>query len=315
MKTAPKVFLSHASEDKSRFVTPFATALRAKGIDVWVDQWEILPGDSLVQRIFEEGLKNATAIIVVLSRFSVSKPWVREELDAAAVRRINTGSKLIPVVIEDCDVPQILQATVWERVADLDSIDIAVERVTAAIFNFRSKPPIGQAPSYAAETYSVLPGLEQIDAHVLLKAAAWAIENDTAHVDPRSLFLVAGSNGIAAETLSESIDLLEQEGYVDVIRHLGPGPYDFRLTEAGFELYLVNNFESYDAAVKEVIALIVNRDVMSSDQLAAQAQIPHRIAHHIVSRLEAGGHVKLSRTLSATARIFAIAPSLKRILR
>ncbi len=74
---APKVFLSHASEDKQRFVLPFATSLRAKGVDVWLDKWEILPGDSLVDRLFEEGLKNAQAVLIVVSAVSVEKPWVR----------------------------------------------------------------------------------------------------------------------------------------------------------------------------------------------------------------------------------------------
>jgi len=37
----PRAFVSHATEDKARFVTQFATALRAGGIDAWVDEWEI----------------------------------------------------------------------------------------------------------------------------------------------------------------------------------------------------------------------------------------------------------------------------------
>jgi hypothetical protein len=36
----PAAFLCHASEDKERFVIPFATGLRGRGIDAWVDQWE-----------------------------------------------------------------------------------------------------------------------------------------------------------------------------------------------------------------------------------------------------------------------------------
>ncbi len=51
--TAPKVFLSHASEDKDRFVVGFARQLRENGVDVWLDQWEMKPGDSLVDKIFE----------------------------------------------------------------------------------------------------------------------------------------------------------------------------------------------------------------------------------------------------------------------
>ena len=85
----PKVFLSHASEDKARFVDAFATRLRNKGVDAWIDRWEMLPGDSLVDKIFEEGIRNANAVIVILSSNSINKKWVREELNAAFVKRIN----------------------------------------------------------------------------------------------------------------------------------------------------------------------------------------------------------------------------------
>ena len=73
--SAPKVFVSHASEDKDRFVVEFARRLRENGVDAWLDQWEMKPGDSLVDKIFEEGLKEARAVIVVLSKVSVQKPW------------------------------------------------------------------------------------------------------------------------------------------------------------------------------------------------------------------------------------------------
>ncbi len=53
----PKVFVSHASEDKDRFVLDFAARLRAKGIDAWVDKWEMHAGDKLIDKIFEEGIK------------------------------------------------------------------------------------------------------------------------------------------------------------------------------------------------------------------------------------------------------------------
>lgn len=93
----PKAFVSHASEDKERFVIPFATALRAKGIDAWVDRWEMRLGDSLVDKIFEEGLKDASAVIIVLSNASIAKPWVREELNGAFVKRMEKGTRIIPI--------------------------------------------------------------------------------------------------------------------------------------------------------------------------------------------------------------------------
>jgi TIR domain. len=91
--SAPKVFVSHASEDKDRFVVEFARRLRENGVDAWLDQWEMKPGDSLVDKIFEEGLKEARAVIIVLSTISVQKPWVREELNASVVNRISRGTR------------------------------------------------------------------------------------------------------------------------------------------------------------------------------------------------------------------------------
>ena len=48
MSLTPEIFLIHASEDKERFVLGFARKLRESGIDVWLDTWKMLPGDSLV---------------------------------------------------------------------------------------------------------------------------------------------------------------------------------------------------------------------------------------------------------------------------
>ena len=40
--TSIKVLVSHASEDKERFVLGFAERLRKNSIDAWVDTWEML---------------------------------------------------------------------------------------------------------------------------------------------------------------------------------------------------------------------------------------------------------------------------------
>ena len=138
-----KVFISHASEDKERFVMQFAKRLRSQGIDAWVDIWEMLPGDSLVDKIFEEGIKNARAMIVVLSSFSVEKPWVREELNAGFLNRVSGRCKVIPVVIDDCDVPEALRSTVWQRITDLENYDAEFQRIVDAIYGRTQKPPLG----------------------------------------------------------------------------------------------------------------------------------------------------------------------------
>jgi hypothetical protein len=138
-----KVFISHASEDKERFVLNFAKKLREQGVDAWVDVWEMLPGDSIVDKIFSEGIRDAYAMIVILSKNSVEKRWVREELNAGFMHRINGKCKVIPVVIDPCEIPEALRSTIWEEIRDLDNYDDEFQRILDAIFSRNSKPPLG----------------------------------------------------------------------------------------------------------------------------------------------------------------------------
>jgi hypothetical protein len=54
------VFLSHSSKDKA-VVRPLAERLRADGLRVCLDDWEIRPGGSISPKI-EEGLENSRAL-------------------------------------------------------------------------------------------------------------------------------------------------------------------------------------------------------------------------------------------------------------
>ncbi len=211
----PKAFVSHASEDKERFVLGFATKLLDRGIDVWLDKWEILPGDSLIDKIFEEGIKDAQAIIVVLSQYSVDKKWVREELNAAVVKNINGISKLIPVVIDDCQVPEALQSTVWEKIKDLDSYEAEFESIVHAIYEHREKPPIGMPPSYARTIVDVVPGLTKVDSLIFKLACEDAIGIGYLFIgDVDTLLEKAKSFDIPEEEYYESLEILDSREYI-----------------------------------------------------------------------------------------------------
>ncbi|MFM7159392.1 MAG: toll/interleukin-1 receptor domain-containing protein, partial [Planctomycetaceae bacterium] len=61
-----KVFVSYSSLDKAR-VFDFATALRGRGIDVWLDDWELRAGDSVVPEL-SSALDKAEAAVVLFSQ-------------------------------------------------------------------------------------------------------------------------------------------------------------------------------------------------------------------------------------------------------
>lgn len=160
---APKVFISHSWDDKKRFVLEFATQLRECGIDAWVDEWEMVAGDSLIRKIFCEGIQNADAFIIILSKNSVSKKWIKEELDLAVIKKIEEGSRVVPIIIDDCEIPEPLKSTVWIKITNLNDYQIEFEKIVMAIFGKSKKPLLGSSPKYTADTIKSFSGLNQID--------------------------------------------------------------------------------------------------------------------------------------------------------
>lgn len=311
----PKVFISHASEDKEKFVLGFAEKLRSKGVDAWLDQWEMKPGDKLVGRIFEEGIKKASAVIIVLSATSVAKAWVREELDAAAVKRINAGTKLIPVVIEDCEIPEVLNSTLWERVSDLENYQASLDRILAAIFDLDTRPQLGSPPPYANRAISSIGALNTIDSIVMRESCEKQIESGDVYLDPVTVFDLDSAPKLPVQELKDSLEILDNNGYIDIMKALGQGFRPYRVTKSGFEIYARSAIEDYESLTGEMMSLIVNRDIRSNIELAQALNRPQYLANHIIWVLEQHGYVKCSRTIGELIRIYDVSAALRREVR
>lgn len=312
---SPKVFVSHASEDKDRFVLRFAERLRQKGIDAWLDKWEMLPGDSLVDKIFEEGIKEAKAVIVVLSKFSVEKPWVKEELNAAFVKRINSGSKLIPVVIDDCEVPEALKSTLWESITDLSAYDSSFDRVVASIYGANDKPPIGQQPEYVQSFVQAIGSLNNIDSLVLRLSCEEVLKTGDTFVNPRRVFLKDDKPLAPEEELKDSLEILDNNGYIKLMRTIGGGFFPYQVTTYGFDAYTNASIPNYQYKIAAVVSAIVNENLTSNSEIQEHLKENKVIVDHILSVLENNGHIKQAKMIGGVSQIFNVSPSLKRALR
>lgn len=86
-------------------------ALRALGLDVWTDQYEIRLGDSLVSKIFDEGLRPSDYVCAFLTKNSVGSQWVREELEYAFIEAVRTGRpKILVLRFDRIEVPSFLRS-------------------------------------------------------------------------------------------------------------------------------------------------------------------------------------------------------------
>jgi len=150
----PKAFLCHSSEDHE-LVLKLGKDLRSNGIDAWVDQWEIKPGDSLRRKI-DEGMGNADYFLAILTKSSLNSEWVATELDAALVMKISGECTLVPIPIGilDNEIPTTLLGLVYVR---LDDYDEGLRRLVGLCHGVSQKPPLGDIPSWAQKTINLAP--------------------------------------------------------------------------------------------------------------------------------------------------------------
>ena len=106
-KAAKTVFFSHSSKDKL-FVRHVYSDVKCGGHDAWLDENEISVGDLIVLKI-NGGLAKADAVILFVSHAASQSYWVQKEWQSALSVAITGGKvKLLPALIEDCELPPIL---------------------------------------------------------------------------------------------------------------------------------------------------------------------------------------------------------------
>jgi hypothetical protein len=93
-----KVFICHSSLDHP-FVEMLSSRLKQDGIDVWIDDWMINVGDSIIQKI-NEALEASSYFIIVLTENSINSDWVKKELNATLMKQIvKKDVKILPLLL------------------------------------------------------------------------------------------------------------------------------------------------------------------------------------------------------------------------
>lgn len=106
-----KIFISYSKKD-TEYVSSLVKALRQQGFDVWFDK-NIMTGNDWDDTI-EEEIKNADALVLILSKTSVASDNVKDEMSYA----LSLGKSVNPIKIEECNVPM--------RLARKQFIDFAI---------------------------------------------------------------------------------------------------------------------------------------------------------------------------------------------
>lgn len=101
--TAPYFFISYSRED-ANLQRRIIAELRGRGINVWVDIENLIPGSPAWEREIERSIRGAAGVIALLSPDAHDSEWVRREISFAE----QNDKRVFPVLIrgdEDDSIP------------------------------------------------------------------------------------------------------------------------------------------------------------------------------------------------------------------
>jgi hypothetical protein len=129
------VFISHASEDKESVAEPLAQSLRAVGVSVWYDRFQLRLGDRLLRSI-NDGLKHSRFGVVILSPSFFNKHWPQLELDGLAQRE-EAGQKVILPIWKDVTLQEVRERSplLADRIAARwsEGLNAVVEEILSVV--------------------------------------------------------------------------------------------------------------------------------------------------------------------------------------
>jgi len=131
-----RIFLCHSSHDKPN-VRELYQQLQVEGIDPWLDEEKLLPGQNWQLQI-RKAVHSSDIVIVCLSRTAINKAgYIHKEIKYAldiADQQPEDTIFIIPVRFEECKVPEVLSKWQW--------VDLFEDRGFKKLMNSLSKVQI-----------------------------------------------------------------------------------------------------------------------------------------------------------------------------
>ncbi len=99
-----KVFISYSGKNKV-IAKKLASALLINGINVWLDDWEILVGHNIYDSVYK-GILSCDYLVIILTAESLKSRWVHEELSISRQLELEENKVVIlPLVFQKLELP------------------------------------------------------------------------------------------------------------------------------------------------------------------------------------------------------------------
>jgi hypothetical protein len=183
-----RLFISHSSKDQ-KFAERLAEDLLALGHEPWLDAWRIKVGECIPSKI-EHAVSEADYVVIVLSPDSVKSGWVDREWKSKYWDEIQeTRTLVLPVLLRDCRIPQLLKT---KKYADFtENYSRGIVELTGAIMPVVVRAEEGEeipVPSYQSEVAELIALLQAGKVRVSEVVAKALLVAQRARSDPLEWF-------------------------------------------------------------------------------------------------------------------------------
>ncbi len=139
------VFLSHNSRDKPA-VRQLGEALKRRGLRVWLDEWELVPGRPW-QEALEEIIETTRAAAVLVGKDGLG-PWQEPEMRGCITEFVNRKLPVIPVLLPGApgkpELPLFLKQFTWVDLRE----GITEKGLDRLVWGITGQKPVAAAPRY-----------------------------------------------------------------------------------------------------------------------------------------------------------------------
>ena len=106
-RSTPHYFISYCRQEVT-FADSFSRELEKRGIRTWVDFRNLVPGHAWQSQL-DDAVKNAAAILLVVSKASMSSLPVKDEW----IKSLAVGKRIILIIFEPCKLDPSLRGLEW----------------------------------------------------------------------------------------------------------------------------------------------------------------------------------------------------------
>ncbi|RPI94591.1 MAG: TIR domain-containing protein [Chloroflexi bacterium] len=207
-----RAFISYSRVNKE-FAIKLARELRSAGYPVWFDQFDIPTGSRWDDEV-EKALRECSIFMIILTPASIASENVKDEIGYA----IDHGKRILPVLLEDCDVPLRLRRFQWvdftkksfeegfESAKDL--LGDLIEEKSTPIVASAAPPPVEAKPAPAP--------VESKPAPIPVKPAATAVskpETSTGKKPMNKWLMIGGGLGVLVIVLCIAVFSIISQGW------------------------------------------------------------------------------------------------------